>query len=113
MVGEFSFAELVQARQIKRKKRLVQMSTVPSTEAISNRPRDPPSVQPSVPPSAGPSGTSAMPVIPRVRVEVREPIIPPPAIPIPESSTDEEPIALRRRGKRPVTVDPDEVPLKT
>ena len=48
-----------------------------------------------------------------MRIEVREPIIPPPAIPIPESSLDEEPIALRRRGKRPVTVDPEEVPLKT
>ena len=48
-----------------------------------------------------------------MRIEVREPIIPPPAIPVPESSSDEEPIALRRRGKRSVTVDPEEVPLKT
>ena len=45
MAGEFSFAELVQARQSRRKKKLVQTSTVPSTKAISSHPRDPPSVQ--------------------------------------------------------------------
>ena len=116
MAGEFSFAELVQARQSRRKKRLVQTSTVPpsvQTEVISSRPRDPPSVQPSVPPSAGPSGTSTVPVMPRVRVEVREPFISPLAVPIPKVSSDDEPIALRRRAKRPVTVDSEEVPLKT
>ena len=112
LAGEFSFAELVQARQSRRKIGLVQTSTVPSTEATSNRPRDPPSVQPSIPPSVGPSGSSTVPAMPSVRVEVIEPIIPL-VVPIPELSSDDEPIALRMRGKRPVTVDPEEVPLRT
>ena len=105
MAYEFSFAELVQARQSRRKRGVVQTSTILSTEVMSSRPRDPP--------SAGPSVTSTMPVMSSVRIEVREPIIPPHAIPVPESSSDEEPIALRRRGKRPITVDPEEVPLRT
>ena len=91
------------------------MSTVPpsvQTEATSSRPRDPSSVQPGVLPSVGPSGTSTVPVVQSVRVEVREPSIPLPAVPVPELSSDDEPIALRRRGKRPVTVDPEEVPLR-
>ena len=116
MAGEFSFAELVQARQSRRKRGLVQTSTVPPSaqiEATSSRPRDPPSVQPGVLPSGGSSGTSTVPVVQSVRVEVREPSIPPPAVSVPELSSDDEPIALRRRGKRLVTVDPEEVPLRT
>ena len=116
MVGEFSFAELVRARQNRRKRGLVQTSIVPpsvQTEATSSRLRDPPSVQPDVLPSVGPSGTSTMPVVQSVRVEVRKPSIPPSAVLVPELSSDNEPIALRRRGKRPITVDPEKVPLRT
>ena len=54
-----------------------------------------------------------MPVVQSVRVEVREPSIPLPAVPVPELSSDDEPIALKRRGKRPITVDLEEVPLRT
>ena len=91
----------------------MQTSTVPSTEATSNRPRDPPSVQPSIPPSVGPSGSSTVPAMPSVRVEIIEPSIPPPAVPVLELSSDDELIALRRKGKRPVMVDPEKVPLRT
>ena len=60
-----------------------------------------------------PSGASTEPVMPSVSVEVREPFIPPPAVSVPEVSSDEEPIALRSRGKRPITVEHEEVPYQT
>ena len=109
MGGEFSFAELVQACQSRKMRGGFKTSIVPSTEAISNCPRDPPSVQPSIPPS----GSLTVPAMPSVRVEVIEPSIPLLAVPVLELSSDDEPIALRRRGKRPVIVDPEKVPLRT
>ena len=51
--------------------------------------------------------------MPSVRIEVRKPIILPLAVLVPELSSDDEPIALSKKGKRPVIVDPEEVPLKT
>ena len=115
MAGEFSFAELVQARQNRRKRGLVQTSIVPpnvQTKVTSSRPRDPPSVQLGGLPNVGPSDASTGPVMPSVSVEVREPFIPPPAVSVPEVSSDDEPIALRR-GKRPITVEHEEVPSQT
>ena len=113
MAGGFSFAELVQARQGRRKRAVGQLSTVPTTEAMISRLRDLPVAQPSIHPNAGLSVPSMVSIMPNVRIEVREPMIPSPAVPVPESSSDEESISLKRRGKRPVTSDPEKVPLKT
>ena len=111
MAGEFSFVELVQAHQDRRKRVVGQ--TVSTAEATISRSRDPSSVQPSIHSSAGPSIASMVSVMPSVKIEVREPMIPSPAVPVPESSSDEEPISLKRRGKKPATSDLEKVPLKT
>ena len=113
MAGELSFAELVQTRQGRRKKGVGQSGNVPTIEATISRPRDPPSVQPNIHLSTGPSVPSMVPIMPSVRIEVRESIIPSPAVPALESSSDEEPISLKMMGKRLATSDPEEVLVKT
>ena len=45
--------------------------------------------------------------------EIREPTVIPTTVPVHESSSDEKPMSLKRREKRPATLDPDEVPSKT
>ena len=114
MAGEFSFAELVQTCQGRRKKGVVvQSNTVHIIEATIIRPRDPSSVQPSVHLNAGLSVLSIVPVKPSVGIEVRDPIVLSPAVPVPESSSNKKPMSLKRKGKRLATSDPEEVPLKT
>ena len=102
MAGEFSFVELVQASQGRRKKGVVvQSNTVHIIEATIIRPKDPPSVQPSVHLSA----PSTVPVKSSVGIEIRESTAMPLAVPVHESSSDEEPMFLKRGGKRPATSD--------
>ena len=106
MAGEFSFADLVQARQSRRKSG--QAAVQPSIRVDTEREE-----QSSVQPGVQPSVVQTTHIRPNVEFKESEPIITLPMGPVHESTSDDEPISLKRRGKRPAISDPEEIPSET
>ena len=115
MAGEFSFTELAQLRQGRRSRRgqAVARSSIAPTTGVTRIPlSEQPSGRRGEQPSAGPSIPLTVPSQVTERREIREPTIIVPSFRVSDSSSDEEPIALslKKKGKRPATVDPEEIP---
>ena len=115
MAGEFSFAELAQVRQGRRSKRgqaVTRSSAVPIMGVTGILGSQQPSGEHSNQPSSGPSIPPTVSSQVSEGREVRKPTIITPSFRVSDSSSDEEPISLslKRKGKRPATVDSEEVP---